>query len=576
MKKENNKKFKVGEQLSSNTSSLIIIVSCISVLMLIAYFGVSLTSKGTFSADTCSFTFYSANKVNSSEDGYIYVSKSSDSCDCTEIGSHWEAYYVTGYGNYCRISSNNYRNDYILPDLNNLKQSIPDNRIDGAVLNLDLGKVLIASTDVFTSYPFSCPTYGYAYYEVGTTKYCAADLSTHVNNKLAGVTVTPVEETTTKQLACTYQYNGSPTQVIKSDSSCSCPNGQWNQDPTNPTLCVTNLNYLNGRFYYFSANLSSCFTGFTSGTFTNNAPICYLACSYGNLIDGTDRVYGDITNGTLQCCPDGWNGSTNANYSGHYCVTQLQDYITDNNGKQWYKYRAWAGTNSCTTVGGESYSLGDDGWCYPDNCPCDNGGCQDENLNAYRCNENTGKLVYITTCEPLVTGNCQTNPTENANVMCNVSGGGTVKRCDLGTASSPTCATATTTKKNTTTTTTVQADRECWYCSASKRKTSVMVDARYTCSSMGYVDDPDDLEDCDNATTTKSTTTTKKSTTTTTTKKSTTTTTKENTTTNKSTTTKSNVIDNPQTGSTAIIIAWVVGIVAIGYSFYYFTQTNKQ
>jgi len=39
---------------------------------------------------------------------------------------------------------------------------------------------------------------------------------------------------------------------------------------------------------------------------------------------------------------------------------------------------------------------------------------------------------------------------------------------------------------------------------------------------------------------------------------------------------ETNVDKNPQTGTTAIIIAWIVGILAIGYSFYYFRQTNKQ
>ena len=36
------------------------------------------------------------------------------------------------------------------------------------------------------------------------------------------------------------------------------------------------------------------------------------------------------------------------------------------------------------------------------------------------------------------------------------------------------------------------------------------------------------------------------------------------------------VCTNVQTGSTAIVIAWIVGIMAIGYSFYYFRKTNKQ
>ena len=35
-----------------------------------------------------------------------------------------------------------------------------------------------------------------------------------------------------------------------------------------------------------------------------------------------------------------------------------------------------------------------------------------------------------------------------------------------------------------------------------------------------------------------------------------------------------NVDDNSQTGSTAIIIAWIIGFTAIGYAFYYFRQTN--
>ena len=36
------------------------------------------------------------------------------------------------------------------------------------------------------------------------------------------------------------------------------------------------------------------------------------------------------------------------------------------------------------------------------------------------------------------------------------------------------------------------------------------------------------------------------------------------------------VCKNVQTGTSAIVIAWLVGIMAIGYSFYYFRRTNKQ
>ena len=52
MKKERKSRYQTNEKLSSKTSSLLIVVSCISVLMLMIYFGVSITSKGTFSAAT--------------------------------------------------------------------------------------------------------------------------------------------------------------------------------------------------------------------------------------------------------------------------------------------------------------------------------------------------------------------------------------------------------------------------------------------------------------------------------------------------------------------------------------------
>ena len=52
MKKESKGRYKVSEQLSDKTSALIMIASGISVLLLMIYFGMSLTSKGTFSADT--------------------------------------------------------------------------------------------------------------------------------------------------------------------------------------------------------------------------------------------------------------------------------------------------------------------------------------------------------------------------------------------------------------------------------------------------------------------------------------------------------------------------------------------
>ena len=37
---------------------------------------------------------------------------------------------------------------------------------------------------------------------------------------------------------------------------------------------------------------------------------------------------------------------------------------------------------------------------------------------------------------------------------------------------------------------------------------------------------------------------------------------------------KPNTNTNPQTGTTAIVLAWIIGIMAIGYSFWYFRRTN--
>ena len=36
------------------------------------------------------------------------------------------------------------------------------------------------------------------------------------------------------------------------------------------------------------------------------------------------------------------------------------------------------------------------------------------------------------------------------------------------------------------------------------------------------------------------------------------------------------ICDNSQTGSTTVIVAWIIGLAAIGYAFYYFRGTNKQ
>ena len=32
---------------------------------------------------------------------------------------------------------------------------------------------------------------------------------------------------------------------------------------------------------------------------------------------------------------------------------------------------------------------------------------------------------------------------------------------------------------------------------------------------------------------------------------------------------------NPDTGTAGIVIAWIIGIIAIGYSFYYFKKMNS-
>ena len=101
MKKEIKGRYKVSQQLSDKTSALIMIASGVSVLLLMIYFGISLTSKGTFSAGSCSFTYRSAGGE------YIYANRSSDLCDCTGIGSHWETYAVASQGTFCRITSNN-------------------------------------------------------------------------------------------------------------------------------------------------------------------------------------------------------------------------------------------------------------------------------------------------------------------------------------------------------------------------------------------------------------------------------------------------------------------------------------
>ena len=577
MKKENNKKFKVGEQLSSNTSSLIIIVSCISVLMLIAYFGVSLTSKGTFSAGTIT----NGNYVYSCPSGVIQ-----------NIGSYYKC-CPSDYPTLGAVSDGNslyaLNSDGYLCKNNNYVANASNFISDGGSLGYCL-----ASGDYSNpvSGPVSCTSNGGIM--VGTNCFFSCAVSPLGNAEYT------INETTceSSQYGITIDTINNRVNLTRT-TGCACPAG-WTRDDS--TKCHTSLNHSDNTHaagysaggmsflckngYSYSAPDSycrKCDNGYTENVTSNGQIYCVDTitgesdlCAWGDYLDGVCKV---TCNTSVVSSPSKEN--CEKKFTGYDCSTeQIPNSV----------YLCVGAKPSCTVKINDCILQGNinDGRVDADitlSSPVSYTYQWEFSGSGYKGGANTNEsLLQSGTITRQSLFNIRTNESGNISAKITIrlsTGASCTTTRSLNVTPCTNCGGETLTTKPTTTT--VQADRQCWYCSASRRKTSVMVDARYTCSSMGYVDDPDDLDDCDSATTTKSTTTTKKSTTTTTTKKSTTTTTTNKSTTTTTakkstttTTTKSNVVDNPQTGSTAIIIAWVVGIVAIGYSFYYFTQTNKQ
>jgi len=91
------------KKLNNQSSSLIAIVSCISVLMLIAFYGVSLASKGTYSIDdeTCTYS-YVGNWVGQTAS----IEKSDAGCNCP---NGWDQSYSYQYL-YCSTALTNANN----------------------------------------------------------------------------------------------------------------------------------------------------------------------------------------------------------------------------------------------------------------------------------------------------------------------------------------------------------------------------------------------------------------------------------------------------------------------------------
>ena len=244
-------------------------------------------------------------------------------------------------------------------------------------------------------------------------------------------------------------------------------------------------------------------------------------CTYGSLgydssrrIIGTVVVSGEDTAGV--CCPEGYT-----EINDNECATTI-DTVN-------HRYRQWAGATKCIDIGDDDYSEEiSTGWCVL--VEQGNDTPELESIDKDRCNILNNMIVHVTTCEKMQTGtNCDDD--ENKDKLCYMSDGTTIKRCDLAPEDSPICF------------------KKCKYCSNGVEKVDSSVPNRgQACSAYhdGYHEYSETLN-CSSDMNNNNTTTTINN---------------------------GNVTDNAQTGSTAIIIAWIIGITAIGYAFYYFRETS--
>lgn len=240
MKKESKGRYKVSEQLSDKTSALIMIASGISVLLLMIYFGVSLTSKGTFSAsnltcasgtimdghiccqqgygnpvtvnttgiivpivsqlavggNVCTNNFYSTADVAYISNGVAY---------CVVSGSLWDTQEE------CESSNGNYDNDvcHVPCAVSPSEFEIGDNCVTDTGVSgvIDSNYTCAASLDDQRLAPstgcYRCEIYGagqvYQYFVIGAElpDYCADERSDN------------------------YEYNGTSCQLKGSSNTCS-------------------------------------------------------------------------------------------------------------------------------------------------------------------------------------------------------------------------------------------------------------------------------------------------------------------------------------------------------------------
>ena len=577
-------------QFDSKISSIIIFVSCISVMLLVIYFGVSLTSKGTFTLDDNVVYYCSGGGIASvGSDGKYYCCVNAS---FPSLGLSTSNCTSPFYGNAEGIDEDGYCTVSDQAFCDTLASTNPEYNVHTVVDDSDQVCKFLCS--IPSTLPVSCTING----EEGSIN----------ENGICEPVGSPNPVYCTEYGEFIAGIDGNAV-ILKKNGCDTCP-PEWRWDSSN-TRCQTTLYSFatdNGyAFYYKNDAQMTCADGYND-VIADGEHICKqeFTCSYGNLAvdaDNSSRIVGTLTNNSnaIVCCHGiGWYDTTDDK-----CTTTIDD---DN-----HRYRAWAGDTKCVNVGDDSYERSGQ-WCTLgepiNNIP------ELEEIGEDRCDVVNKVITHITRCEKMRTGTT-CNDNENKDKLCYKSDNTTIKRCDLTSEDSPICkkkckycsngvekvdssvpnrgqtcsayhdgyheysetvncssTSGSVTQKtcykctaNSTTPLDGQFDacigewsetvpncsKTCKYCSNGEEKTVSNVPKLKDCSAYhdGYHEYNETLNCSGNTNDNNNNTIT----------------------TNNGS--NGNVTDNAQTGSTAIIIAWIIGITAVGYAFYYFRQTSS-